>query len=67
MLGTWALETLLEGRGLELLLAIVQTLAETPSRLRGHCDTEDHWLPPLLITPLVLSVSYGNSSSLLIQ
>lgn len=58
---------MLERQGLELLLAIVQTLAETLSRLRGHYDTEDNWLPPMLITPLVLAVSYGNSSSLLIQ
>ena len=52
---------------MKLLLTIVQTLAGTPRRLCGHCDTLDHWLPPVLITPLALAVSYGNSSCLLIQ
>ena len=52
-----------EGQGMELLI-IVKTLVGTPSRLCGHCDT---WVPPMLITPLVLAVSYGNGSSLLIQ
>lgn len=55
-----------EGQGMELLLH-GQTLAGTPRRLCGHCDTLDHWLPPMVITPLVLTVSYGNSRSLLIQ
>lgn len=51
-----------EDQGMKLL-TIIQTLAGTPSRLWGHCDTLDHWLPPKLITPLALAVSYGNSSS----
>lgn len=56
-----------EGRGMEPLRTIVPTLAGTPSRLQGivtHGITDCHHL---LITPLVLAVSYGNSSSVLIQ
>ena len=52
---------------MELLLTIAQTLAGTPSHLRGYSDTQDPWQPPAVITPLVLAVSYGNSSSLVIQ
>lgn len=34
-LGSWAAEAMFEGQGMELLLTIVQTSAETPSCLQG--------------------------------
>lgn len=62
-LGSWAVEPVFEDQGMELL-TIVMTLAGTPSHLPGHGDTQDHWLPPMFITPLALAVSYGNSNPL---
>lgn len=35
--------------------------------LCGHCDTLNHWLSPMVITSLVLAMSYGDGSSSLIQ